>query len=70
MNRQNWTEKRNDNTFPLSACMGVVIARTEELNKKMADFKSTIVLLVSSAASLSALLKLNMTIISLTKLAY
>ena len=36
----------------------------------MEDFKSAVVLLVASLASLTALLKLNMAIISLTKLAY
>ena len=48
-------------------CWGKNVINTRN---KMEDFKSAVVLLVASLASLTALLKLNMAIISLTKLAY
>ncbi len=48
-------------------CWGKNVINTRN---KMQDFKSTVVLLVASLASFTALLKLNLTIISLTKLAY
>ena len=54
----------------LCCCCGKEQVKIINTTKKMEDFKNTIGLLAVSLASLTAILKLNMAIISFTKLTY
>ena len=66
--RAKLVQKRNDMSCALGACVRVVVVGSKR--SKMEDFKNTIGLLAVALASLTALLKLNIVIVSFTKLAY
>ena len=72
-NAQNWSKNGTIRVLPLAHASMLSLweaRRDNNTAKKMEDFKNTIGLLGVSLASLTSLLKLNMTIISFTKLVY